>query len=200
MEIQNTFPSLQSVVECIGENVLKQLLVVEPHFFETPYAIAKLVAKSAELQPEHYPFVESYDLIVQSSSQNDLIIGQPITDYSEILERVNSGTAIIASSHKIRGFINPSQEILAYGPFDQLVVAEVFGDCDRVHAIYNAATASKAGIFPNYFTCQQFQLAIARNYVHFAFLPAANRKSIYLENGWTIGPPNRNVDFNSSTN
>jgi hypothetical protein len=163
--------------EVMGINVLKQLELVVPDFFDRDYMIVKMSPKPEDQQHQHYPHVVALEPRVMASTHPRYPAGAILDLEKQLAEMAGEGYNVAVSPDKIRGRISTDRRTLENEPFDSLVIAEVRageGGFGNPEIFYVQGGALRWGRRIAYSSLDEkiFDEALCRSNVHFAFVPA----------------------------
>lgn len=169
--------------EVMGENVLIQLGMVVPDFFEYPYVIAKLVVLPKGSHPSEQ-FIKRFEPRVMVATASGYAQGQAIRWEDGIAEIIGKGYALTVSPERIRT-CGTDDYTLNEGPFDSLVVAECSADFwgRGMNTIYSYGDMISWGRHIGYgLNKNGFNEGVCKCNIHFAFVPAGEteRDVVYI--------------------
>lgn len=180
-----------AILEVMGINVFKQLTTVVPDFFDENFVLAKMVEKPKEQQHKHYPHVKVYGTKVMVSTHPEHEIGNDISLNGDLTNLLDQGYNISVSPFRIRSDrIHVDADILEEAPHDSLVIGEALSNEPAfansiVFYAHNAYLRNTYGELRE----EEFCAGIARNHVHFAFIPhktSHKRNPCYIDKKWKL--------------
>lgn len=166
--------------EVMGINVLKQLGLVVPDFFDGQYMIVKMSPKPKEDQHQNYPHVVALEPKVIASTYPKYAAGAILDLEKQLAEIAGDGCNVAVSPDEIRGRTATDRRTLENEPFDSLVAAEVrageggLGN-PQVFYIHGSALSHGRRIAYSSLDGKILSECLCRAYVHFAFVPAGEK-------------------------
>ena len=112
--------------EVLGENILRQIELVVPDFFDNDYVIFQLKPKPEHEQGPGYPHRTDLEPIVVYSTIEEFTQGQKVDPLQDFKQISRTGCSITISPRNIRNPRFPMpEEDLEKCPCDYLVIAEI---------------------------------------------------------------------------
>jgi len=163
--------------EVLGINVLKQLGMAVPEFWDGSYVIIQTTPKPKDQQVKGFPYAVALDLKVIASTAEGYVPGQIVGWEDEIAEIVGKGHSVTVSPEKIRT-CRTDEYTLNHGPFDSLVIAEGKDEFWNItmNTIYSYGDLLSGGCQIGYaLNKNSFNEGICRCNIQFAFIPTGEK-------------------------
>jgi hypothetical protein len=182
--------------EVMGTNVLRQLGMAVPDFWDKDYMIVRMVPKPEDQQSRHFPFVVALEPKVMASKNPRYPVGRLIGFGHEMMDAVREGYNLAVSPNEIRGnwIVRHKPKFLDEEPRDRLVCAEVelgehgFAGPD---VFYEHAGHLVHGreILYGHLNEENFSVGVCRCNIHFAFVQKGEtpRKIMAMEKTFAEG-------------
>ena len=177
----------QILNEVMGPNVLRQIELIVPDFFDGKYIITKMVPKDD--QPT--PLVKYLKTQVVASSDPKYAPGTDLDVHDELGALVREGYNITVHPPRIRDH-GTDAYTLESSPHDRVAIAEAETEDGwnnpRVFYANRASIYGGKNIRFGALEESDWSMAVCRCNVHFAFVPKGEekRESCALENNWDI--------------